>query len=147
MKDQTLDQQCTVTRPGAAPMASSQLVELLAALLQHPLGNKAPALDVDADTTEPALGYVSHQLRGFLRKPQILVVRGEAYPCCSACSPPVLGAYRKEGWEFVRRALVEKDYVTELSGLAEVQRKAEEMAAQIDSSEGEGEDEGEGELI
>jgi ubiquitin-like modifier-activating enzyme ATG7 len=50
----------------------------------------------------------------------------------------------------VKRALLEKDYVAELSGLAEVQRKAEEMAGAVDWEE-EDEDglayEGEGELL
>jgi ubiquitin-like modifier-activating enzyme ATG7 len=48
----------------------------------------------------------------------------------------------------VKRALQEKDYVAELSGLAEVQRKAEEAAADIDwDEEDETVEEGEGELI
>ncbi len=47
----------------------------------------------------------------------------------------VLSAYRNEGWEFVKRALEDKDYVAELSGLAEVQRKAEALAGEIDWEE------------
>ena len=67
---------------------------------------------------------------------QNLVIRGQSYDSCSACSPKILDAYRKAGWGFVRKALQEKDYVAELSGLAEVQRRAEEMAAQVDWEEG-----------
>jgi ubiquitin-like modifier-activating enzyme ATG7 len=68
---------------------------------------------------------------------QTNVLRGEAYPNCSACSPKILEAYRKSGWKFVQRALREKDYVADLSGLAEVQRRAEERVKEVmDDSEG-----------
>ena len=39
----TVDQQCAVTRPGLAPMASVMAVELLVSLLHHPLGADTPA--------------------------------------------------------------------------------------------------------
>lgn len=159
MRDQTLDQQCTVTRPGVAPIASAMIVELLASLLQHPLQNKAPApkttgLHAERDPPDHPLGTVPHQVRGFVSSFQNVVLRGEAYPNCSACSPVILKAFRESGWAFVERALREKDYVAELSGLAELQRRAEQMAADVEwDSEGgsaggsAGSSDGEGELI
>lgn len=79
-----------------------------------------------------------------------MLISGPSYDCCSACSPKIVGAYKQDGWEFIKRALTEKDYITELSGLAEVQRKAEEAANDVewDSEEDVGgvEDE-DGELV
>ncbi|KAH6630974.1 hypothetical protein B0J18DRAFT_394588 [Chaetomium sp. MPI-SDFR-AT-0129] len=161
MKDQTLDQQCTVTRPGVAAIASALLVELLTSILQHPQKHHAPAptphttagstqQHADRDPPDHPLGLVPHQIRGFLASFQNMVIHGRSYPQCSACSRPIVSAYREEGWEFVKRALASRDYVAELSGLAEVQRKAEEAAAQVEwSEEEEGglEEEGEGVLI
>ncbi|KAH8812500.1 autophagy-related protein-like protein 7 [Xylogone sp. PMI_703] len=158
VKDQTLDQQCTVTRPGIAPMASALLVELLVSILQHPLGAEAPApkassqtssgVEYERDPPDHPLGLIPHQIRGFLSNWRNVLVSGKAYDCCSACSSKVVEAYKHDGWEFVKRALSEKDYVSELSGLAEVQRAAEAAAADVEwDSEGGDEEEGEGELL
>lgn len=77
-----------------------------------------------------------------------MVIHGRAFPHCSACSKPVIDAYRQEGWEFVKKALADRQYVAELSGLAEVQRKAEAAAEEVEWSEDEdGEEEGEGVLL
>jgi ubiquitin-like modifier-activating enzyme ATG7 len=76
-----------------------------------------------------------------------MVIRGRSYPQCSACSEPIVSAYQAEGWDFVRKALGNRDYVAELSGLAEVQRLAEAAAAEVEWSDGEGLEEGEGELL
>lgn len=136
-----------------AAIASALLVELLASVLQHPLKHHAPAPRQAADSTyerdppDHALGIVPHQIRGFLHTFQNMIIRGESYPCCSACSKPILKAYEKEGWKFVKKALDEREYVAELSGLAEVQRQAEKMEADVDFSEEEDADEDEGEAV
>lgn len=163
MKDLTLDQQCTVTRPGIAAIASALLVELLVSVLQHPLGASAPASSPSsASSSAPApsfpggapdnhpLGIVPHQIRGFLASFNNLNITGKSYDCCSACSPAILGAYAEQGWDFVQRAMNEKGFVEEVSGLAEVQRKAEEMLGEGGFSEDDEEgmeEEGEGELV
>lgn len=164
LKDATLDQQCTVTRPGIAPIASAMLVELLVSILQHPLRAHAPAPatpstnptnnDPKASTSsikpdyEHPLGLVPHQIRGFLSTFSNLNIRGQPYDCCSACSDRIVERYRTEGWDFIKRALNEKGWVEEVSGLKEVQRRAEEMAEDVDwDDEDEDDGTGEGELI
>ncbi|KAL8712222.1 MAG: hypothetical protein Q9225_006970 [Loekoesia sp. 1 TL-2023] len=136
LADRTLDQQCTVTRPGVAAIASALLVEIFVSVLQHPLGALAPApTSSTEDGGNHPLGVVPHQVRGFLSNFQNLVIKGNSYDCCSACSPRIIKAYRSSPWEFVKRALNEKGYVEELSGLAEVQRSAEKALAAIEISE------------
>lgn len=121
MSDRTLDQQCTVTRPGVAAIASALLVEIFVSILQHPERALAPApVKPTEDRGDHPLGIVPHQIRGFLADYQNLVVRGRSYDCCSACSQKVINAYNASRWEFVKRALNEKGYVEELSGLLEV---------------------------
>lgn len=163
LKSATLDQQCTVTRPGAAPLASSLAVEMLVSITQHRLGAHAPAPTPPATTgiqpappTDPnsrnahPLGTVPHQLRGYMSTWQTLQVKGKAYDCCAACSPKILQAYREEGWEFVKRAIGEKGFVEAVSGLREVQARAEEMEREMERWEEEDEavdGGGDGELI
>ena len=41
----SLDQQCTVARPGLAPIAGALAVELMAATIAHPAGGGLPAIE------------------------------------------------------------------------------------------------------
>ncbi|KAF2402474.1 hypothetical protein EJ06DRAFT_450405, partial [Trichodelitschia bisporula] len=144
LTDATLDQQCTVTRPGAAPIASALLVELLVSVLQHPKKGRAPATTSaprgDRGPGEPGmfkhpLGAVPHTIRGYLGEFNNMCVTGQPYDCCSACSDTIVGRYQAEGWEFVKRAINEKGWVEDISGLAEVQRRAEEVDGEVDWEE------------
>lgn len=77
-----------------------------------------------------------------------MLISGQSYDCCSACSPKIVNAYTQDGWNFIKRALTEKDYISELSGLAQVQRDAEAAAVDWDSEPGmSNEEEDEGELL
>ncbi|KAK9453053.1 hypothetical protein V1511DRAFT_506390 [Dipodascopsis uninucleata] len=134
LSDRTLDQMCTVTRPGVALLASGMAVELLVSILQHKLGPAAPAMTSSEsanrydDEFDHPLGVVPHQIRGFLRNFQQMNIKGQNYTFCSACSEPILHSWESDGWEFVKNALNIPGFVDELSGLAEVQRKADEVA-------------------
>lgn len=52
-RNRSLDQQCTVTRPGAAPLASAIAAELIVSLLHHPLRFGVPSVESD-DGPSPA---------------------------------------------------------------------------------------------
>lgn len=74
-----------------------------------------------------------------------MIISGQNYDCCSACSPAIVGRYEEQGWEFVKRAIDERGYVEEVSGLAEVQRKAEAAEKELELFE-DSDDEGDGEM-
>ncbi|OWB65353.1 hypothetical protein B5S30_g677 [[Candida] boidinii] len=127
--DRTLDQMCTVTRPGVALMAGSLAVELLVSILQHKERQFAPSTNSGFDTT---LGCVPHQIRGFLHNFENVKLTSKNYKYCSACSLKVLKEYSENGWEFVKLALNNSKYLEDLTGLTEVQRQAEEASDLID---------------
>ena len=88
-RDRTLDQQCTVSRPGLAPAAAALAVELLVALLHHPREGAAPA---DPATPPGAplpgnrpLGLVPHSIRGFLTHYATVLPTTPAFDRCAAC--------------------------------------------------------------
>ncbi|KIJ65777.1 hypothetical protein HYDPIDRAFT_27010 [Hydnomerulius pinastri MD-312] len=124
LTDRTLDQMCTVTRPGLASIASSTAVELLVSLLQHPEGLHAPPPppQTDGKLADPSesgsvLGLVPHQLRGFLAQFRNLPITGAAYDKCTGCSETVLKAYEEQGFPMLLRAFNETGYLEALTGL------------------------------
>lgn len=126
LTDRTLDQMCTVTRPGLASIAASTAVELLVSLLQHPDGINAPApppqttsgADAgDASASEGVLGIVPHQLRGFLAQFRNMPIAGAAYDRCTGCSETVLQAYETQGFDMLLKAFNEQGYLETLTGL------------------------------
>lgn len=118
-KDRTLDQQCTVTRPGVSMMAGALAVELLVGLLQHPEKGRAPAGAGSWDTPcDNPLGMVPHQIRGFIGRHHYMTLACTAFSMCTACSPAVVSQYNADGWEFVAHVLRDASYLEELTGLS-----------------------------
>ena len=102
MNDRTLDQQCTVTRPGVSMIASALAVELMVSLLQHPLGAVAPPDDAcDPAATTSSFGPVPHQIRGFLSQSNVFYPTTEAFSKCTACSKFVVDEYQNKGFDFL----------------------------------------------
>ncbi|KAG8516882.1 Ubiquitin-like modifier-activating enzyme ATG7 [Galemys pyrenaicus] len=90
-RDRTLDQQCTVSRPGLAMIAGALAVELMVSVLQHPEGGYAVASSSDDRMNEPptSLGLVPHQIRGFLSRFDNVLPVSLAFDKCTACSSKV----------------------------------------------------------
>ncbi|ORX93410.1 ubiquitin-like modifier-activating enzyme atg7 [Basidiobolus meristosporus CBS 931.73] len=127
LSNRTLDQQCTVTRPGLSAIASATAVELLVSVLQHEDGALAPAdnsRSISESTTTP-LGLVPHQIRGFLSHFSQMLVVGRAYDKCTACSKIVLDAYADRGFEFLKQAFDSSDYLEEITGLTQLHAESE----------------------
>mmetsp|Transcript_12211 Transcript_12211/g.17902 ORF Transcript_12211/g.17902 Transcript_12211/m.17902 type:complete len:668 (+) Transcript_12211:144-2147(+) len=136
MKNRTLDQQCTVTRPGLAPIAGSMAVELMVSLLQHPDLHHAPAprnsssfSPTTTDTTASPLGVMPHQIRGSLVSYTIMNPTVPAFSCCTGCSPDVVNAYESDGADLVYQAAQSASgtYLEDITGLTAFRAEAEDQ--------------------
>eukprot|EP00842_Homolaphlyctis_polyrhiza_P003791 jgi/Hompol1/4412/HPOL_003657-RA len=126
LTDRTLDQQCTVTRPGLSGIASALIVEMLSSIINHPHGPWAAATsETSTASGGSVLGAMPHQIRGFLGQFSNLLVMGHAFEKCPACSINVIQAYQKQGHAFLLKALASPKYLEELSGLAELQKQSD----------------------
>ncbi|RDX68141.1 Ubiquitin-like modifier-activating enzyme atg7 [Mucuna pruriens] len=124
--NRTLDQQCTVTRPGLAPIASALAVELLIGILHHPQGLYAEG-DINNNVTgatEQPLGILPHQIRGSLSQFSQMSLIGYSSPSCTACSHTVVSEYRNQRMEFILQAINHPTYLEDLTGLTELMKSA-----------------------
>lgn len=132
LSDRTLDQMCTVTRPGVAMIAASLAVELFVSILQHKDKQFAPH-SIQSDGT--VLGCLPHQMRGFLHNFEILKLEAKNFKYCSACSTKVIEKYEEDGWKFVKKVLNDSNYLEDLVGLTEFHEEAEKVALDFDVSD------------
>uniref|UniRef100_A0A8C2WQH5 Ubiquitin-like modifier-activating enzyme ATG7 n=1 Tax=Cyclopterus lumpus TaxID=8103 RepID=A0A8C2WQH5_CYCLU len=119
-RDRTLDQQCTVSRPGLAMIAGALAVELMVSILQHSEGGYAVASSSDDRMNEPptSLGLVPHQIRGFLSRFDNVLPASMAFDKCTACSPIVLEQYEREGFNFLSNVFNSThSFLEDLTGL------------------------------
>ncbi|XP_057218466.1 ubiquitin-like modifier-activating enzyme ATG7 [Triplophysa rosa] len=131
-RDRTLDQQCTVSRPGLAMIAGALAVELMVSILQHPEGGYAMASSSDDRMNEPptSLGLVPHQIRGFLARFDNVLPASLAFDKCTACSLIVLDHYEREGFQFLANVFNSShSFLEDLTGLTLLHQ--ETQAAEI----------------
>jgi len=145
-RDRTLDQQCTVTRPGLAGIAGSMAVELMVALLHCREGGDArapkpvvgggkaefkPSLtEVGGDGGDISpLGIMPHQIRGSVVTYTMMTPTVPAFRYCTGCCDAVVEAYRKDEFEFLKSVCCCDDgsFLEDVAGLTKFREDAEKM--------------------
>ncbi|XP_074603824.1 autophagy-related 7 isoform X2 [Brevipalpus obovatus] len=120
-RNRTLDQQCTVTRPGVSMIAASLAVELMISVLQHPMGVDTPAKPSpsgnEESLPESILGIIPHQIRGFLSQFGQFMPTSFAFNLCTACSPIILKRYEQEGFDFLLEVFKDGILLEQITGL------------------------------
>ncbi|KAI4461849.1 ubiquitin-activating enzyme e1 [Holotrichia oblita] len=134
LKDRTLDQQCTVTRPGVSNIAAALAVELAISVIQHEQGPLAPAFytlskfeqDVSREN-ECNLGIIPHSIRGFLSMFNHVLPATERYNQCIACSDAVVKLYEEKTFEFLLEVFQKPSYLEEVTGLSKMYTNCGEL--------------------
>ncbi|XP_064398702.1 ubiquitin-like modifier-activating enzyme ATG7 [Halichondria panicea] len=122
-RDRTLDQMCTVSRPGLSMIAAALVVELLMGVVQHPdqgLAHSENLTDEDDTDCESVLGLVPHQIRGFLSRFHHVLPASRRFDMCTACSDKVIETYQAEGFAFLLKAFNCPNYLEDLTGLSQL---------------------------
>mmetsp|Transcript_44423 Transcript_44423/g.96567 ORF Transcript_44423/g.96567 Transcript_44423/m.96567 type:complete len:673 (+) Transcript_44423:99-2117(+) len=122
----TLDQQCTVTRPGLSGLAAGVGVELIAALTQHRDGFGASAAPPPAGGVSSLLGAVPHQVRGYLADFRLAPSETQPFEHCICCSQAILERYASEGSSFVESVIANSAQLEDISGLAQMKAAVRE---------------------
>jgi len=123
MKERTIDQQCTVTRPGLSPIAASLAVELMVSLLHHPQRHYA-----DVESSHELGKIIPHQIRGSIHTFSMLTpTTSPSFEYCTACSVKILKEYSNHRMNFISKVCSTdgRAYLEEVTGLIEFREKAD----------------------
>jgi ubiquitin-like modifier-activating enzyme ATG7 len=148
-RNRTLDQQCTVTRPGLALVASAMAVELMVAVLHHPLHLAAPAPVAASqhfsptlsapDASASTLGILPQQIRGSLVSYTMMTPSVPAFLHCTGCSRRIVDAYLNDKVGLVHNCCQSADgsYLEDVAGLAAYRIEAAEKLVDVEGWEDE----------
>jgi ubiquitin-like modifier-activating enzyme ATG7 len=130
LRDRSLDQQCTVTRPGLAMIAGALATELMIATLNHPLEHRCglPNNILAPTANSSAVINLPHQIRGRLEGFTQMSHMISAFAHCSACSVGVLAAFVAGGSAFVRRVCNDPNALDEVSGVLKMHQDITNLA-------------------
>jgi E1-like protein-activating enzyme Gsa7p/Apg7p len=132
-KNRAMDQQCTVTRPGVAPIASALAVELMVALV-HAESGFTTDNEINA-TTPNSLGILPHQIRGFLSNFSSILGHVPNSEYCPACSPRVIDAMRTDFETFLFHSINEgTSYLEKITQLSERLDKLRDVSCEWEDS-------------
>lgn len=130
----TLDQQCTVTRPGVAAIASCTAVELVAnfATSREGLFSDRFVEDDIVNSKKSLLGSLPDQIRGFLGSFQTYSAVTEKFTKCICCSSQVVDEFNRRGVDMVKEVVADGKVLMRISGLEEFNEK---IADQFDDAD------------
>jgi ubiquitin-like modifier-activating enzyme ATG7 len=123
VRDRTLDQQCTVSRPALSCIASSLGVELLSSLVNHPAKNKAISREEKDTCDKSPLGIIPQSIRGDLFTFDVNVMYGTSSPLCIGCSEKVVKMYLEDKHSFILNACDNPDFLEDVTGITEMMKK------------------------
>lgn len=143
-RNRTLDQQCTVTRPGLALIAGSMAVEMMVAVLHHPDGAAAPAPASQSSTFSPTvsendqqgpLGIIPQQVRGSLVSYSMMTPKIPNFPYCTGCADSVVNAYLSDKAGLVLKCCqsTASSYLEDVSGLTAYRAQESEKLAEMEN--------------
>lgn len=109
LRDRTLDQQCTVTRPGLSFVSSAYASELLVNYL-HAKQEDFLQPGVEA-VEETSMGKLPQHIRGNVGGFDTQIMFSSAFEHCLACGKNVVEEYMNNREEFMAKALTDPDYL------------------------------------
>lgn len=117
LSGRTIDQQCTITRPGVSSIASSIAVEILASIYNHP--EKFLCSHNDNNNPESELGIIPQQIRGEINGYSNTMMYGYYYDKCVACSDTIVSKFKEDGYDFIIKCINESKYIEKICGVME----------------------------
>lgn len=106
-----MDETCTIVKPGSISTCAAAAVELLISLTQHPDGPQAKYGSCSC------LGEVPHAVRMSLSDLSLQKIYIEESETCICCSRAVIKHFRSNPIEFLKKALRNPSFLSNISGL------------------------------